>query len=70
MPACFAGDTASPEVHVVAWLVGSTQSTLEVNVVVGAPNPTRSTPNRKMPITRFMAGPATITMIRFHGVNR
>ena len=69
-PASFAGETASPSAHVVRALVGRTQSTLEVKVVVGAPNPTSRIPNRTMPITRFIAGPATITMIRFHGVNR
>jgi hypothetical protein len=70
MPACFAGDTASPGEHSVVRLFGRTQPTLDVKVVVGAPNPHSSTPNSTMPITRFIAGPATITMIRFHGVRR
>lgn len=71
MPAAAAGEAGSVDLHVSRfWLCAMTQGETELTVVVCCemPKPMRTVRNSPMASTRFMKGPANITMTRFHGL--
>ncbi len=70
-PAAAAGEAASPFSHLSRfslWAMTHCETELTLVVCWEMPKPISTVRNRPMARTRFMNGPANITMTRFHGL--